>query len=373
MKIRPKVIFGFIKKELIQVVRDKKLLGAIIFLPVMQCVIFGLALNSEVKNIELAVVAAPGDRIAERIRTKAAGTGWFKDAKGADIFKLSNPSDLIINKQAEVVIAAPKEGMAAALNKGDKPIQILINATDAMRAKQIEIYVQSVILGVIKESVPEMPLDGLIKVDSRILFNHYMHTPYFMVPALMAMATFIIIMLFTAMAIAKEKEAGTMEKLLASPISTAEILIGKTLPYIMIGFYMTLLLFAVGILGFGVPFRGTFTELLINTFFLVITAVSVAVALSTVSATQQQAMMACILVLVPAVLMSAVLFPVENFPKAVRWLCYLDPLMYATANFRVIMLKGGDIGYFAYNCAVMLLIGGVLAVFSVKKFKNTLN
>lgn len=367
MNIRALTLAGFIKKEFSQILRDPKMIVALVFIPVVQLVMFGSALTSEVKNITFAVVSSPS-QIASDIKAKAAASGWFKivDAGG-------DPAELILSQKAEAVLVAPKEGFEYALARGDKPAQLLINAINAQRAQQVDGYVKQIVLEVAAERGFDLAAGGIIKMDTRVLYNHYMTTAYYMIPALIAMAAFIVILIVSSMAIAKEKETGTMEKLIASPASAEEILLGKTLPYFFIGMFIVLFMYSVGQIAFGVPLRGWFLELVVTGALLVVMALSVATLMSTIVKTQQQAMMGSILFILPAILLSGVFFPTENIPPAFRWLSHVDPLTYCMVNFRNVMLKGGDHVLFLKNSAVSFVLAFALAAAAYKNFKSTLN
>ena len=372
MKIRMRTLAGFIRKEFIQIFRDPKMLVALFFIPLMQLIMFGLALTSEVKNIELAVISRPS-ALAREVQTRALASGWFKNVQGIDPQNITAPSQLLTRRQAEAVLVAPAEGLEAALERGDKPVQILVNAINAQRAQQVDTYIRQILARTAAAHGYNLSGPGLIQLDTRVLFNHYMDTTDFMVPALLVMSSFIVLLIVCSMSITKEKETGTMEKLIASPVSTAEILLGKTLPYFILGLAIIGAMLAVGIWGFSVAWRGSVLQLFINAVILISCALSVATLLSTVTHTQQQAMMGGVLILLPAILLSGVFFPVANIPAAFRWACYLNPMMYATANFRNVILKGGDWSLFWQYAAFASGLALLLALAAYKNFKEKLN
>ena len=368
--IRIRTLIGFIKKEFIQISRDPKMLVAIFFIPVMQTIMFGLALTNEVKNIEFLVVSKPSP-IAREITRRALASGWFKEVRNINGAQTQEPSSLILDNKAEAVLIAPKEGFEYALEHG-RPIQLLINAINAQRAQQVDGYVKQIV-ALSAASNGYDSASGFIELDAKVMFNHYMDTTDFMVPALMVMATFLVMLVVCSMAITKEKETGTMEKLIASPSGAGEILLGKTLPYFIIGIVIICSIFFIGIIFFGVPFRGSFWQILMTGSLLIISALSIATLLSTLAKTQQQAMMGSVLFLMPAILLSGVFFPVANIPGTFRWLCYLNPMMYSVVNFRSIMLKGGDLNFFWQYCAVLAIICLITGAAAYKNFKSKLN
>ncbi|MDD6153206.1 MAG: ABC transporter permease [Elusimicrobia bacterium] len=370
--IHARIITGLIRKEFIQIFCDPKMIMVLFFIPVVQLIMFGLALTSEVKNIRLAVVGKPS-AISREIQTRAAASGWFVTDQIPDGANVENPVNLLNTRRAEAVLVAPPEGFEYALERRNKPVQLLINATNAQRAQQVNQYVSQIVARVAAGRGYNINAPLLLAIDTRILFNPQLNTTDFMVPALLVMAGFIVLMIVCSMAITKEKETGTMEKLISSPATTADILLGKTIPYFILGMGIVALMLCVGIFGFKIAYRGTVWQLALNGTALAACALSLATLLSTIAKTQQQAMMGGVLFLLPGILLSGVFFPVANIPAAFRWMCYLNPLMYACLKFRNIILKGGDYPLFWLYFAILSGMALVLAFSAYKNFKAKLN
>jgi ABC-2 type transport system permease protein len=172
--------------------------------------------------------------------------------------------------------------------------------------------------------------------------------------------------------VTKEKEEGTIEKLISSPITASEIIIGKTFPYALIGIFIICLIVLAGNIFLNVPFRGHFYQVLITGIFFIWATLSIALLISAIAQNQQQAMMGCFIVLFPSILMSGIMFPIENIPESIRWICYLNPVMYGAKNLRNIILKGGDLEMFWQYCFALLAIACIITIFSVRRFKSLL-
>lgn len=360
---------GFIKKEFLHILRDKKMIAVLFFIPTMQMIMFGLALTSEVKNIDFAIMSKPSVFTRE-IQKHALASGYFKEVKNINTEHISNPAELLISGKAEAVLILPYKNHGNPLESA-APAQLLVNAINAQRAQQISAYITQIIEQISAEHGINSPMP--VDVDMRILYNHYMDTKHYMVPALIIMASFLVILLVCTMTITKEKETGTMEKLISSPVHTIEILAGKTVPFFIIGMAIMSFMLCVGIFCFGLPIHAALWQLAINAAVLDACALSIATLISTIAKTQQQAMMGCILVLLPAILLSGIMFPVENIPVQFRWLCYINPMMYGAASFRNAILKGGDFIFFwkyFFICAAMAII---LAAIAWKNFKAKFN
>ena len=367
--IRLSVIKGFFKKEIPQAIRDKKMAVVIFIVPLFQLILFGFALTNEVKNISVRCVYGPEEKLMRKFEDSLIASKWFVGAKAGE----SDLVKMITQRRAEVVIVSPLEGVERNIERGGAQIQLLIDATNAQRAAQIESYVKNIFAAVLSEHYGAEKSAAGIKADVRILYNPSMESAFFMIPALMGFALCILTVLITGMSLSKEKEFGTFEKLISSPVSVGEILLGKTLPYVLLSFIVVPLMLFSGVALFGIPVTGGAIKIFAACLIFIVSSCSVAVFVSTLAKTQQQAMMGSLMFLFPALLLSGLIFPVENIPAAVRWIAYLNPLYYLAALLRNIMLKGGDIAFMLKNCLILLAIGATLAFISVKKFNSKLN
>lgn len=367
--INLRVIAGFFKKEIPQTLRDRKMAAIIFILPVFQLVLFGFALTTEVKNISVYAAYEPDDFLMRAVEERFVASKWFVKAENltdADYVRA------ITRKKAEVVIVSPPEGLAVAIERGKADIQLLIDATNAQRAVQIENYVKNIFDETMKEYY-KSDVVSPVKVDVKVLYNPAMESSYFMIPAIMGFALCILTVLIAGMSMAKEKEMGTLEKLISSPVSVIEILLGKTLPYVMLSLIVVPLMVFTGIILFDIPVAGGIMKIFLVCFVFIISSCSASIFISTLAKTQQQSMMGSLMFLIPSLLMSGVMFPVENIPVAVRWIAHINPLYYLSMLLRNIMLKGGDWHFLLQNCTALLIIGSVLAVVSVKQFRSKLN
>ena len=371
MKLR--VLKGFFKKEIPQAIRDKKMAFMIFAMPVFQLILFGFALTTEVRNISVYCAYKPEDALMRRAEQNMTASGWFVNANvpGSN----ADYTGILTKRRAEVIVVSPPEGLKKALERGsagNAQVQLLIDATNAQRAMQIESYVKNILAQSISQeysiSVPEP-----IKIDVRILYNPSMKSAFYMIPALMGFSLCILTVLITGMSLAKEKEFGTFEKLISSPASPSEILLGKTLPYMLLSFIVVPLMLISGVVLFGIPVAGGILKIFLVCLIFIVSSCSVAVFVSTLAKTQQQAMMGSLMFLFPAILLSGLIFPVENIPAFARWIAYVNPVYYLAGLLRNIILKGGDPLFMLKGCAALILIGGALAFISVKRFGSKLN
>ncbi|OFZ20005.1 MAG: multidrug ABC transporter permease [Bdellovibrionales bacterium GWB1_55_8] len=364
-KIINPTLTGFIRKEFAQVLRDPKMKIILFLIPVVQMMLFGVAISTEVKNIRIAAIYQPSDTAARHIHERALASGWFIPGKGQPG---SEPLDWIRSRNADVVFVAPQEGLTAALQRGGAKVQLLIDATNVIQAQQVEGYLQGIASEVMAEEtpVPRLP----IQFDTRVLYNPAMITAVFMIPGVMSMIITVLTIILTSMSLAREKELGTFEMLISAPVTTGEVLLGKTLPYVVLAMIDVPLIMSVAVLAFQVPMKGAVLVLLLAAFVFVCTTVSMGILISTVSRTQQQAMMGSFLFLLPAVLLSGIMFPVENMPAGLKVFAYINPLKYFVSLLRNIMLKGGDFQVVALDLLVLTVMGALAVFFSVRRFRH---
>jgi ABC-2 type transport system permease protein len=241
-----------------------------------------------------------------------------------------------------------------------------------LQAQAIENYMIAIANQTIKDDlhldVPTPP----IKFNVRILFNPSLETSIFMVPGVMCMLMIITTMILTITSIVREKESGTFEMLISAPVSSSEVIFGKTIPYVILGMCNLPLILSVAVFVFRVPMRGSFFSLVVATFAFVCSAVAIGSLISTFCKNQQQAGLGGFLFLFPAIMFSGLMFPLENMPDSVRWLAYLDPLSYYMGLLRNIMLKGGDPKYVVTQTALLALMAVVVVSASFRRFHTTL-
>jgi len=352
-------LIGFLKKEFIQALRDKRMRVVLFGVPLIQMTLFGIAISTEVRNIRLSVYSKPMQKVGER----AYASGWFLPVV-AD--RAEEPVALVRDGKAEAVLVAPEDSVSRSIERGDGKIQVLVNSTNIIRARGIESYLKAIIPGAVEQEA------GSSLFDVRVLYNPTLESAVFLVPGVMCMVLCVITIVLTSMAVAREKEVGTFETLISAPVSTAEILAGKMIPYIVLGMINIPIMLGAATLFFDVPMRGNVIVLFLATFIFVCTTVSIGTLISTFARTQQQAMMGSFIFLFPAIMLSGIMFPLENMPTYMLATAYFNPLMYFVRLLRNIMLKGGDPSTVIFNMAIMALIAVVCVVICLKRFKRTL-
>jgi ABC-2 type transport system permease protein len=366
--INPTIV-GFFRKEITQTLRDPRMRVLVFVAPILQLLLFGYAISTEVRNIKLAVAYAPGDVLARNLEERAFKSGWFIPAHTNG----NDPFAWVQGGQADAALVMPAGGLTRGAQRPPAQVQLLIDATNVVRAQAVERYVQAVLAEVMAAAQPGVTAPTGFNFDIRMLYNPAQLTVYFMVPGVMMMLLCIVTVLLTSMSIVRERENGTFETLISAPLKNWEILVGKTLPFMLLGLLIVHLILAAAILIFGLPFRGTYWKFLLAGFMFVLTTISVGTLISTIAKRQQQAMMATFLFLFPAVMLSGMMFPVENMPRALIGVAYLDPLKYMLTLLRNILLKGGDDWVFWTNLSALFIIAVVAVGVSFNRFRQSLN
>lgn len=262
-------------------------------------------------------------------------------------------------------------------------VQIIVDGTDSMRAAVIVAYVnlissdfsfehmkKRISMSVLARGAGGIAIKKPVELRERSLFNPELKSRNFYLPAILGLLVTLITTMLTSMSVVKERESGTMDQLIVSPLRPAEFVAGKILPFAIIGFIDIITITVIAIAWFSVPFNGSFMLLLVAGLFYILCALSVGIFISTISATQQQAMLSTFLFFIPAILFSGFAFPVYSMPRFFQYIALLDPLMYFIEMLRGIFLKGSGVSVLWVNMAALAVMGTILFVLSIRRFSR---
>ncbi len=362
-----KVLRGFFKKEIISLLRSPVLMVAVLIMPVVQMILLSGAITFQADNLRLVMRSAPNDVVMTRIYDRAVGTGLFVPTDAGE----RAPVDMVQGGMADVAIVAPDGGLTKALVRGNGEIQILIDSMNILKAHSIEAYLRGIIMSTIAEMTGKQ-VGTPINFHIRVLFNPQLNTKFFMVPSMVSILVFLALLILITVSITKEKEQGTMETLMAAPISKYDIVFGKVLPYVLVAFVVMLTVVVVGMMVFHVPFVGSQLMFLLAFLVFCVPACGIGVWLATYTHTQQQALLGLIIVAFLALMLSGAVISTENMPVVLRWISYINPLSHYAYLVRNIMLKGPDWMYWGVHTSAMLSVGIVIWVIALRRFKTTL-
>lgn len=360
---------GFLKKEFKQVLRDPRMKMTLFAAPVIQLIIFGYAISTDVKNIRLWARPSPNDYILQHIYQHSIASHWFLPTP---IAANDDPFELLRGGKIDAALIAPPGGLTYALGRGTAPLQLLIDATNVIQAQAVENYIKSIANKVVAEDMKILPTISPINFSVRVLYNPSLETTYYMIPGVMCILVSIITVLLTSTSITREKEMGTFEMLISAPITASDIILGKTLPFVIIGMCNVPLILGVAMILFGVPMRGSFWVLMLASLAYVCSTVAIGTLISTFAKNLQQSILGGFLFLFPAILLSGLMFPLENMPTLMQWVAYCDPLSHYLSLLRNIMLKGGETEFIIQRISVLVLMAIVFVYISFKRVHTTL-
>jgi len=365
-------------KEFIQVLRDPRMRFIIFIVPVFQTVVFGYAVNTDVRDVKTAVYDLDNSPESRDLTARFAGSGYFRIVDY--VYGDERVRELIDRGEVKAVLRMDR-GFGEALRSGrEGPVQMILDGTDSNTAGIVLNYAGQIAARYNDRVRTEQAArafgpayrTGGVEAESRALFNENLESRNFYVPAVIANIVFIITMLLSSMAVVREKEIGTMEQIIVTPIRRGEFILGKTVPFIIIGFIDVALITLVAAFWFHVPIRGSIPLLFGATALFLMSSLGFGLLISTVSRTQQQAMMSAFFFIFPAMLLSGFAFPIENMPETVQWLTFLNPLRYYLVIIRGIFLKGVGIAILWQQFLALFVLGAVILFFAVNRFRKTL-
>jgi len=365
-------------KEFIQIFRDPRMKGVIFLMPIIQLLVFGYAVTTDVKNIATLVYDLDNSIATRELVSRFVKSGYFNVVEYTD--REDRVRDLMDRGKVGAVLRMNK-GFEDDLRAGrTSQLQVIVDGTDSNTAGIVLGY-SSKIAGkfstdlltqrILRLSGP-LGRTGQVVVETRAWFNENLESRNFYVPGVIAIIVMLITLMLTSMAVVREKEIGTMEQIMVTPITSAEFILGKTVPFALIGFADVILITLIGVFWFEVPIRGSLVLLFVATALYLLTTLAIGLLISTVSQTQQQAMMSTFFFYFPAVLLSGFMFPIANMPEVVQWLTYLNPLRHFLVIIRGIFLKGVGPSVLWPQMLALAVMGCIALWLAAKRFHKTL-
>lgn len=366
-------------KEFIQILRDPKLKIVIFVIPTLQVLAFGYAVNLDVKNISTAVYDLDHTQASRELIARFMESGYFEIKEYVN--NESRGRDLIDQGKAQVMLRLDKGFEQDLLAGKSAHAQIIVDGTDSNTASVALNYSTKIasqfsqqILIARTSRLTGSPLEaGQIDMQTRAWFNDNLESRNFYVPGVIAVIIMIVTLILTSAAVVREKEIGTIEQIMVTPITPVEFILGKTVPFALIGFIDVIVIALVGVLWFKVPIRGNLLILLVATGLYLLTTLGVGLFISTISSTQQQAMMSTFFFNFPSMLLSGFVFPVASMPVVIQWFTYLNPLRYYIVVIRGIFLKGVGINILWPYMAALAVIGIIVMTMASLRFHKTLS
>jgi ABC-2 type transport system permease protein len=370
-----------VHKEFLQALREPRMRVLLFVPPLIQLVIFGFAVNLDVENARIAWMDQDGTPQSRELRAGFAGSPKFRivatPTSEDEVRDLLDRSDVLV-----VVRVLP--GFARDIDRGaTAEVQILVDGTNSNTASIVSNYAAKVVSAfaarvaaarapriVASSIVPRAPV---LRVQARVWFNPDLRSRNYYVPGVIVNIITLVTLMLTSMAIVREKEIGTMEQLMVTPIQPLELMIGKTVPFAIVGIVELFFITLVALLVFHIPLRGNLMLLVVCALLFLMTTLGMGLFISTVSQTQQQAMMASFFFFMPAFMLSGFAFPIRNMPELVQGISYLNPLRYFMEIVRGLFLKGTGIGVLWPQMAALATFGVAILGFSALRFHKRLD
>ncbi len=364
-----KQFIGFLHKEFLHIFRDPRTMVIIFGLPIIQLLLFGKVINNDLQNSKIAILDQSHDNTTREITSKLLSSGYFilnqELMPGADV------EDVFRKGKAKMVVDFEQNFEQNLERDGKANVQLLADASDPNTARILTNYASGIINDFIqKEKLQNIQLPYQINTEVRMLYNEGLKSVYMFVPGVMAMILMLISTMMTSISITREKELGTMEVLLASPLRPVQIVLGKVTPYLVLSFINAITIILIGVLVFGVPIKGSVVLLVAESFLFILMALSLGILISTIAPNQMIAMFISVLALMlPTILLSGFIFPLENMPWPLRILSNIMPPRWFIFIIRNIMLKGTGMLYVWKETFILISMTFVFIALSVRNFK----
>jgi ABC-2 type transport system permease protein len=365
-------ILAIAQKEILQLKRDKRSVAMILLVPILQIIIMGYVVGADVKNIHYAVLDRDHSAMGREIVKKIDESGYFINQSFVD-------NDIQLSKMLDagtvkIGLVIPVD-FSRNVSRGAEPtLQVLVDGSDSNTAT----IAQNYFLGIINNYANQLSLERFFKLHiqvvqpvifkSRFYYNPELKMVNFMIPGVMIHILIFIITMMIALSLVKEKEMGTMEQLLVTPVKSWELIFGKMLPYPLIGLLLATVTVLLSSLWFSVPITGNILLLFLGVVLFLVNILGMGLLIANISKTQQQAMISTIFFLIPNVLLSGFLFSISNMPVLLQWVTLMIPARYFIKISRGIYLKGIGMAYLYPQMAALFIIGVTIVAYAIGKF-----
>lgn len=375
-----------IRKELIQALREPRMRILLFVPPLLQLIIFGFAVNLDVDHVRIAWMDMDRTPLSRELRASFEGSGRFEVV--AEPANEEEVQSVLDRSEAQAVVRVLPDFERDVRRGRPTQVQVLVDGTNSNTASLASEYAGSVIadfsssvmpvqqnVRVLTRSPGGPPNTGVPQVvpRTRVWFNPDLYSRNYFVPGVIANIIMLVTLMLTALAIVREKEIGTMEQLMVTPVRPMELMLGKTLPFAVVGLAEVALITGAALLVFHIPFRGSALLLFFCSVLFLMTSLGAGLFLSTISQTQQQAMMMNFFFSTPAFMLSGFAFPIHNMPVAVQWLTYLNPLRYFVEILRGLFLKGAGVAVLWPQMAALAVYGTTVLILSALRFHKSLD
>jgi ABC-2 type transport system permease protein len=373
-----RTIIHLVIKEFLQLKRDPKLFGIVFLAPVLQLIFLGYAANMDINSVSLVVFDMDKSYQSRMLIEDFRSSGYFEMADFVNSY--DELTEYIDYGKAVVGIVIPKDFEKKINRKDNVKLQAVFDGSDGNKASIASGYVQALTASRSKSILLEQRdksgiilTSGSVIPETRVWYNPDLKTRNFMVPSIMGLILMVITTVLMSMAIVKEREIGTLEQIIVTPIKPYQLIIGKLIPFAILGFIDILLVTGVMVIWFGIGIRGDFFFLLAASLIFILSTLGLGLFISTISKTQQQAMLVAQFgLMMPMIYLSGFAFPVENMPTVIQWITHIIPLKYYLIILRDVILKGSGFYDLILQTLILFLMGLLILFLSALRFKKRL-
>jgi ABC-2 type transport system permease protein len=371
-------LLSIIRKEFIQITRDVRTMILILIIPIMQLFLLGYSATSDVRNVPLAVFDQSHSPEARALLDAYRAADYFQIAY--DVSSEAEIRQLIERGKARAGMIIPPD-YAVHLAQGDAQISFVLDGSDptvastAFSAARLigQDYATNILQERIARSGKPIVLKPPVEVRTQVWYNPDLVSSYFMIPGVIGMILFAITSILTATSIVRERERGTIEQLIVTPIRSWELVVGKVLPYVILALLDTLEVLAIGHWWFKIPIRGDLGLIVLLSGLMLLSGLGIGLFASTIANTQQEAMLTVWMTLLPSIFLSGFFFPLEAMPKLLQWVSYIIPLRYYLVIIRALLLKGVGLAAIQSETIALLLFGVFIMLAASLRFRKRLD
>lgn len=363
-----KRFIGFIKKEFYHIFRDRRSLFILFGMPIAQILLFGFAITNEINNVDIAILDHSKDATTQEIINKISASEYFS-------------INQFINREADIESVFKKGKVKAILNfeqdfsqnlikNHNATVQVITDATDPNTANTISNYINAILQNYLQQQNKHIEIAYKIIPETKLLFNPELKSVYMFVPGVMTVILMLVSAMMTSISITREKELGTMEVLLVSPLKPFQVIIGKVVPYIFLSIINATIIILLSLFVFKMPVQGSLILLGLESVLFIITSLALGILISTVSASQQTAMMISLMgLMLPTILLSGFIFPISSMPFVLQFISNIIPAKWFIIIVKAIMLKGVGLGFIWKENLILIAMTLFFIGLSVKKYK----
>lgn len=371
-------LFSIIRKEFIQILRDPRTLAMILFIPVMQLFLLGYSATSDVRNIPIAVYDQSRSPESRALVDAFRSADYFRIAY--DVGSNDQIRALIERGEARAAIIIPPD-YSKKLLQGDAQVAVILDGSDpaigGTALSTARLIGQAHATKILQQQAARLgrsaEFNPPLEVRPQVWYNPDLVSAHFMIPGVIGMILFAITSILTATTIVRERERGTIEQLIVTPIRSWELIVGKLVPYVILSLFDTLMVLAIGHVWFGVPVRGDLGLIIALSGLLLLSGLGIGLFASTIANTQQEAMMTTWMTLLPSIFLSGFFFPLEAMPLVLRWISYIVPLRYYLVIIRALLLKGVGAAAIQNEIIALAIFGVGIMTAAAMRFRKRLD